>query len=327
VDLAHAGDNHLLGLIVPVEMHGGVFFDQAVDGRDDLVLVSPAFGFDGERHDRGRRRNLFIDDGILFAADGVTGARFLQFGKGGDITGNDNFCRFLSLAFEEEDIAETFRQLAGGVVHPRVGGQDAGIDPKEGQAARIGVGNGLENQGGKGRGFFGEAYFLFFSVRLFPLDRSAINGRGQVLDDEVHQQVRADIFQGRAANHGNDPPRMNARLQSAAQLVVGQLPGVEVFVHHRFVRFGDVLHHGFPQALGLLLQIGGNVGGPAGSLKIVVDQGLHGKEVHHSAEGIVGADGQADRCHLDVHLCLDAGHGGLEIGPLTIHTVDKYQAG
>jgi len=327
VDLSHPGYDHLLGLVVPVEMHGRVFFDKAVDGGDDLVFVAPALGFDGKGHDRGWRRHLFIGDRMLFVADGVAGARLLEFGKGGDVAGNHYFRGFLGLAFEEEDIAETFGELPGGVVHTRFRCQDAGIHPEEGKPAGIGIRNGLEYQCGEGGAFLGEAYLLFFPVWLLTLNRPAIHRRGKIKDDHIHQQARTDILQGGAAGYGNDRTAVHPGFEAAPQFLIGQFTGVEVFVHHSLVGFGDVFHHGFPPFLRLFLHIGGNIGGLEGPLQVVINQGLHCHQIDDSPKGIMCPDGQADRRHLDVHLFLNAGHGGMEIGPFPVHAVDEYHTG
>ena len=60
-------------------------------------------GFDGEGHDGRGRDNLVIDDRRFFHADGIAGARLLQFGNGGDIAGNYHIGRFLRLAVEKEN--------------------------------------------------------------------------------------------------------------------------------------------------------------------------------------------------------------------------------
>ncbi len=308
-------------------MHGRVFFDEAVDGGDDLVFVAPALGLDGKGHDRGRRRHLFIDDRILFSADGVAGAGLLEFGEGGDVPGNHHVRGLLGLAFEKEDIAEAFGELPGGVVHPRLWGENAGIDPEEGKPAGIGIGDGLEHQSGEGGAFFGEACFLLSAVGLLSLYRPAVHGRGQIPDDHVHQQTRANILQGGAAGHGDDRPAVHPGFEAVTQFFIGQLAGVEIFVHHRLVGFGDVFHHGFPPFLRLFRHIGGNVGGLEGPLQVVIDQRLHGHQIDYSPKGIMGPDGKADGRYLDVHLFLDAGHGGLEISPFPIHAVDEDHAG
>ncbi len=57
------------------------------------------------------------------------------------------FDRFLGFPFEEEDVSDPLGDLPGGVEDAGVGAERARIDAEEGEAARIGIGDGLEDQG------------------------------------------------------------------------------------------------------------------------------------------------------------------------------------
>ena len=52
VQLAHAGDNRLAGLLVVADAEGRVFFGQAVQGLAHPVLVVLRLRFDGDGDDR-----------------------------------------------------------------------------------------------------------------------------------------------------------------------------------------------------------------------------------------------------------------------------------
>ncbi len=147
MDLAETGEDHLPGLVIAVEGEGGVLIGQAVDGGDELVLVAACFGFHGKGDDRGRRFDLGVDDRRFLCTEGVSGGRFLQFGDGRDVARDELVDRFLDFSFEEEDVSDPLGDLARGVEDAGVGTERTRIDAEEGEAAGIGIGDGLEDQG------------------------------------------------------------------------------------------------------------------------------------------------------------------------------------
>ena len=176
VDLPHPGENHFLGLFLPAEVQRGVLFRQAVDRGDDLVLVAPRFRLDGKGHDRRGDFQFVEQDGRLLVADRVPCRRFLQFCQDGDIPGDEDFGGFLVFSLQEKGIAEALGQLSVGVVYASLGTEGARIDAEKGKPSRIGVGNCLEDHGGKGFRCLRTPLLHFFFPRLLSGNRAPVHG-------------------------------------------------------------------------------------------------------------------------------------------------------
>ena len=84
MDLAHAGQDHLLGLFVENELQRRVLVEYLVDADAHLVLVAPGLGLDGVGHHRVREFRELQDDGLGLGAQGVPGQSVLEL-RGGAI--------------------------------------------------------------------------------------------------------------------------------------------------------------------------------------------------------------------------------------------------
>ncbi len=73
VELAHAGDQELLGLGIVVVVERRVFLGHAVERGGDLVLVAARLRLDREGDGRLRERDAGQDDGLRLVAERVAG--------------------------------------------------------------------------------------------------------------------------------------------------------------------------------------------------------------------------------------------------------------
>ena len=71
VQLAHAGDDGLPGLVVGVHLEGRVFLGEPLDRDAELLLVDLRLGLDGHRDDR-RREGHRLEDHRLAGIAGVS---------------------------------------------------------------------------------------------------------------------------------------------------------------------------------------------------------------------------------------------------------------
>ena len=73
MELAHAGDDRLAGLLVGVGLEGRILFSQTQQAENHLLLTSLGLRLDGDLNNRLRELHLLKDDLVLVVAQGVAG--------------------------------------------------------------------------------------------------------------------------------------------------------------------------------------------------------------------------------------------------------------
>ena len=243
VELAHADDDHLLGLGVADELEGRIFVGDLVQAAGDFLFVAAGLRFDGQaEHGRriARTRQLRSAGGV---AERVADAQILDLGDGDDIAGNGLGDRLLRLALHEQQAAAA-RRFAGADVDNRLLGRDlAGQDAEEAQVADELVRQRLENLGdalGRVAGLNLNLDRLVAGA-LRALVLVCLKGRGEVLSDRLEQLGHADVLVllGGGAEDG-DHSSVRERLgQSLRQFLGRNVALKKVFFHQGIVAFDD----------------------------------------------------------------------------------------
>ena len=116
VQLAHAGDDHLAGLLVGLHAEGRILGHQLLQADAELFLVGLGLRLDRERDDRLREVHRLEHDRLLLVAQRVAGRHALQADGRGDVAGVD-FLDFLALVrVHLQQAADALGALLGGVV-------------------------------------------------------------------------------------------------------------------------------------------------------------------------------------------------------------------
>ena len=144
------------------------------------------------------------------------------------------------LALDVEERAHPLLALRAEVDERRVGGDGALQHAEDVDAPRERVGDGLEDE------------------RRDPgavdVDRRALlRRRGNALDEEVEQRVRAEVLRRDAARDREDVAARHRRLECGRDLVCVELLPVEVALHERLVGLDDGVEE-------LLAVLGGELG-------------------------------------------------------------------
>ena len=203
MDLPHPGEDDFLGLGIPVQAQGGVFFHEAVQGREDLIFVAFVLGLNGIGDDRAGRGLEGEKDRIFFIGQTVAGDGFFQFGHRQYFSGMADGDWFLRFAFQHEELAETFFDSAGDIVKSGVSGQGPGKDAEDGQPAGIGIGHGFESQS-RERGLYGGfPQFFFLGLGVLAFIGAPVQGRREVGIDALQQKIHSEVLQGRTAENGD----------------------------------------------------------------------------------------------------------------------------
>ena len=152
LNVARAGDDHLMGLGVVDDGKGRVFLVQTVEAGAELFLLAAGLGRDGAGVAGlgvGHTRQL---DDALRVAEGVAGLNAVHLGDGADVAAADLLDLLVLLALEGVETAELFGVAGGGVVEGHIAGDLAADDLDQRELAVL-VGNGLEDDGGGGTVF------------------------------------------------------------------------------------------------------------------------------------------------------------------------------
>ena len=169
VELAHARDDRLAGLLVGADPEGRVLLGQGEQGLAQLVLVGLGLGLDGHVDDRLGELERLEQDRVVRVAQGVAGGGLLEAHRGHDVAGEDGVVVLAVVGVHLQDAADPL--LAASLVELTTVdalGQGARVDPQVGELADVGVGHDLEGQGGEGLGVVGLA-----------LDGLALGGRSR----------------------------------------------------------------------------------------------------------------------------------------------------
>ena len=146
VQLAHAGDDDLAGLLVGLDAEGRVLAHQLRQADAELFLVALGLRLDRERDDRLREVHRLEDDRLLLVAQRVAGADLLQADGGGDVAGVDLLDFLTLVGVHLQEAADALGALLGRVVDRRTRRQHARVDADEGELADERVGHQLERQ-------------------------------------------------------------------------------------------------------------------------------------------------------------------------------------
>ena len=188
------------------------------------------------------------------------------------------------------------------VIFPRcvedagVGTERARIDAEEGEPAGIGIGDGLEDEGGKRRRFLRQPGFLFSGAGFLSDDRTAIDGRGEELNDRIEQGCNADVDSGPTRRRRGRWPRATTPFRRPALRSSGlsSPPSRYLFISSSSVSAMSSIRTSryFLTSVG---HVGGNVDGLCRSLVAVENERLHGDQIHHAGKCAFRADGKERR--------------------------------
>ena len=87
-------------------------------------------------------------------------------------------------------------------------------------------------------------------------------------------------------------PDDDALPETGLQILGAQFAAFEIFVHQVIVGFGDIFDQDVPVFLNCFGHIRRNIDCFCRLFLIVVHEGLHGGQIDHPGEGVLGADGK-----------------------------------
>ena len=316
VDIAHAGDNHFLGLGVVAEAEGEILFIELVEAGGDLVLLPLDLGVDGHGV-AGLVVGHALEGGDLPGqTQRVAGLHRAELGGNAQIAAADLGRLGEGLALGEEDIGELFSGAGAGVDQAHALGDVAGDDLEVGVLAEL-VGGGLEDED---RGAsLGVEHQL---AALGSGHGQTLQGVGAELHNVFHHALAAVAHHGAAAEDGGDGALAHAVLDALDELFLGEGLLHEEFLHEFLAGLGHLLGELCQVLLAALLGLGGEGGrvalGVAGGAAQKIDQADALVALHHGEDQ--GDDGVAEGgAHIVDHLII--------VGVILVHLGDVEHGG
>jgi hypothetical protein len=303
VQLAHAGDLGLPGLLVGLDLEGRVLLHQLGEAVAELLLVALALRLDRERyHGRGELDRLEHDRRAR-VADRVAGRHVLEADRRGDVAGVNLLDLLALVRVHLQQPADALALALGRVEHAVARLHRAGVDTDEGELAHEGVGHDLEDERAEGRVVLGRPlHQLAVVVGVVRHRRRHVQRRRQIVDDRVEHRLDALVLEGRAADHREQLHRdrglADARLDlgHAGRLARDELLH-QVVVARLVGGFGHLLDHLLAVQLCGLLVLRGDLDHLelGAQLLVQVADRLHLHEVDHALVLVLLAERQLDR--------------------------------
>ena len=335
VQLAHAADLGLTGLLVEVDPERRVLGDELLDGGGELLLVALGLRLDGHGDHGLREGHRLEDDRLVRVAQRVTRGGVLEADHGVDVARHDLLDRVLLVGVHLEELADPLLLALGGVEDLRAGLEAAGVHADEGQRAEERVRGDLEGQRGERGLLRGLALQLLLLVAHgVALDGAGVERVREVGHDGVEHGLHAAVLERGAAEHRVGLGVHRQVAHPGGDLLLGELLALEVLLHELLGGVCDGLDELGAVLLGLLSELRRDVLdlvlGAHGHVALGVarpHEGLHGQQVDDADEVVLGADRQLHHEGLGAETLHDRVHGEVEVRAELVHLVDEADTG
>ena len=328
VQLAHAGDDGLTGLLIGVGLKGGVLLSQLHQSQTHLLLTGLGLGLDGHADNRLGELHGLQNDGVLLIAEGVTSGGVLQADHSGDVAGVAALNVLTVIGVHLEDAANALLLLLGGVEHGGTGVQHAGVYTHKGQTAHEGIGGDLKGQGGEGGVVIGMTLILFLGIGINTLDGRNVHGRGHIVHDGVQQLLNTLVAVRGTADHRNHDVVNGALTDGPADHVLRNFLLLQNQHHDLLVDVGTGVQQLGAVLLGQLHHIlGDGLHAHILAQLVVIDVGVHLHQINDALEGVLSADGQLDGHRVALEAVMNHVQNVVEVRAHDVHLVDVDHAG
>ena len=331
VQLAHAGDDGLAGLVVGGHLEGRVLLGELGQSQGHLVLLGLGLGLDGNVDNGLSELDLLEDDLLALGAQGVTGGGVLEADASNDVAGGSVVTVDTLGGVHLEDAAEALALTVGSVDHVGAGLGAAGVNADIGELTDERVGHDLEDQAGEGLVEGRMTLNLLAGVRIGTGDGLDVERAGQVVDDSVEQLLNALVLVGGTHEDEVELVGQNALAQSSLELLDGEVLLHENLLHELVVKAGSSVEE--------LLALGGSdVGKLSRDLvhRLGVGHALlvglevpcsHGDQVDDAPEVVLGAHRDLSGHGVSVETILHGLDSVEEVSAHAVILVDEGDAG
>src|SRR3954470_454928 len=331
VQLAHAGDLGLPGLLVGLDLERRVLLGQAAESDRHLLLVGLRLRLDGDLDDGlGELDHLELDRRV---GGGQRVARddLLDADARGDVAGVDARDLLAVVGVHHQDATDALGAARVDVEDSRAGLELAGVHAEVRELADERVGGDLERQRGERRVVVGRTRLLPRLVLALDLDGAGdlrhVERARKVVEDRVEQRLDALVLERRATE---DRRKLDAERRRADGLLEALRRDVLLLEDHLdelVVVVGDLLEQVLAGGVGGVLEAVGDLDDVELLAELVaVHDRLHPDEVHDAAEVALGPDRQLDRDGVGAEAVDHRLDRLVEVGADAVHLVDERDA-
>ena len=218
------------------------------------------------------------------------------------------------------EVREALALAGAGIDELHAGLDGAGEHLEEGQAALLGIVQGLEVEDDG-------ALILAGNLEGVAVDErhlAVIGGRGEVGRDIVHEGVDALLLDAGAGEHGDEQALGDRLGEQALDLVLSEGLALEVLLHEVVVGLRHELAQGLVGGLGAVAELLGNL--RFGLLGAIAMAGLHAHKVDDAVEVIARAPRERDGAQARAKALAEHLEAHVEIGVLLVHAVHEHGA-
>ena len=331
MQLAHAGDDDLSGVLVGVRLEGRVLFLKFEDRGVHALLARLGLGLDSHFDDRLREHHVLQHDLMGLVAQSVARGALLEPDESHDVAGSRLGQILTLVGVHPEYSAYALVLVLAGVVnhHPRLDRPAVYADERE--LADVFVGQDLEHQRRKRLVVAGMAHFVAVHFGILARDGRNVRGCGQEVHYGVEQTLNALVAVGTAAQHGRHRHLDRPFSDRLLELVLCDGPA---FVHDALLEDGVVeirrLFHQLPARVrSRVLHIGRYLLRLNGDTVVVggIVERLHGDEVYYTSEIALAAYGEHDGHRVGVQSVVHHFDRIVKVRSVDVHFVDESDAG
>ncbi len=325
MQLAHAGDDRLTGLLVGAHLEGRILLRQRDQPLVELVAVAAGLGLDGDRDDRLGEEHRLQHDRIGFEAQRVAGGHVLEPHRRRDVAGEDLLLLDAAVRVHLQQTPHALALAGARVEHRHALRRHARVDPEIVKLAHERVAHDLEDQRREGLQIADVTGDRLAGVGIGALDVPDVQRAGQIVGHDVEQRLDALVLERGRRRHRDDARLDRRAAHRLAQIVDRRGLVVEEDLHDLVVDFGETLDHMLERRLAARLLIVGQLLFVDRDALVLVGevQRLVAEHVDHALEARLAADGQHHGHGSRAEFGLDLAHRAVEVGAGTVHLVDQ----
>lgn len=254
---AETFDKNIAGFCILLDLHGGIFFGEAVDACKDFIFFALFLCGNCKRNAGSGELDGCELDRFCGVGQSIAGVCELKLCHCADVACAELVNVDEVLAAHHVNRAGFFTLFGVGVVCCKGCINGASINLHDGDLTDKGVSNGLHDLSGK------LAVALDFNGFACAGVDSGADGRlvscGHIVNKVVHEGVNAGVEQcGNAAN-GSYGTFCNTEVETANDLFLAEFHCVKISHHELFIAFCGCFHKSFAQFFGTACERSGNV--------------------------------------------------------------------
>ena len=323
MELTHTCDNGLSGLLIGMSTESRIFLSQLCKRLAHLALTSLGLRLDSKLDNGLREFHGLKDYRVLLVTDGITGSSYLETNCSCNITGV-NLIQFFSLiCMHLKDTSYTLLLILGSIKYIRTGVQGTGVHTDKCKLTYKRVSHNLECKCGE-RLFIGRMSYYLVAVKVNTLNCRYIQRRRHILNNSIQELLNTLVSVCGTAADRDCPTLAGSQTKCLLHFFYGRLLTLQIHHHQIVIQFTNLLNELIMIQCCFISHISKIIGnGDIITLLIIVDIGLHFKQVNDSLEFIFLTDRQLNTDSILAKSVTDLINCCIEVCTQDVHLIDE----